>query len=334
MSQNQSLNNARVRHCKVPLPTQIHPLATTTAQFLDCKYTNAEDSIQYKLYIPANPTGARLPLLVMLHGCAQTPDDIATGSRMNTLADMHGFLVVYPAQRPGANDHNCWNWSSEKDQIRGQGEPSLIAGIALDVAGGYAVDDARIYVAGMSSGAAMAVILGATYPDIFCAVGAHSGLPYGAAYDLSTAYAAMWGTSTVFGLPTLFPLRSKQWSTARTAVPTIVFHGDADSTVRAHNGDEIVNQAVTLAVQAYGPLEKTEQRYRMHNGREFTATTYRNAAKQPIVEHRVLHGAGHGWSGGSAEGSHTDPTGLDASREMVRFFLAHSSMRNTKARAA
>jgi poly(hydroxyalkanoate) depolymerase family esterase len=305
-----------------------------SAQFLDGEHTNAEGTMKYKLYVPANPTGARLPLLVMLHGCTQNPEDIAAGSRMNTLADTHGFLVAYPAQRPGANGRNCWNWFSEKDQIRNQGEPSLIAGIALDVAGGYAVDDARIYVAGMSSGAAMAVILGATYPDIFCAVGAHSGLAYGAAYDLSTAFAAMWGTTTLFGLPMLFSMRSKHWSTARAAIPTIVFHGDADSTVGAHNGVEIVNQAVTLALEAHGPLEKTEQRYRMDNGREFTATTYRNTAKRPIVEHRVLHGTGHGWSGGSAEGSHTDPTGLDASREMVQFFLAQSSLRDTERHAA
>jgi poly(hydroxyalkanoate) depolymerase family esterase len=306
----------------------------TPGQFLDRAYTNAEGTMEYKLYVPKNYTGARAPLLVMLHGCKQNPDDFATGTRMNDLADQQGFLVVYPAQRARANGQKCWNWFDTKDQVREQGEPSLIAGLTLEVAAGYAVEEQHIFIAGMSSGAAMAVIMGATYPELFAAVGAHSGLPYGAAYDLSSAFAAMWGSTTLFGLPMLVTQRSPHWSTATRPVPTIVFHGDEDSTVRPHNGDEIINQAVQLAGLAHGDLEKSVKRIRRSNGREYTATSYRFAATQSVIEHRALHGAGHAWSGGSPDGSHTDPEGPDASAQMVEFFLAQPCVIKGKNRRA
>src|SRR6266481_5348834 len=165
----------------------------TPGQFLDRSYSNSAGILRYKLYIPARFRRGRSSLLVMLHGCGQTPEDFATGTRMNDLADKYGFLVVYPAQSAAANAFTCWNWFRGKDQAREAGEPALIAGITREVAFEYAVDAAHTYIAGLSAGGAMAVVLGATYPDIFSAIGVHSGLPYRAAHDASSAMAAMRG---------------------------------------------------------------------------------------------------------------------------------------------
>jgi poly(hydroxyalkanoate) depolymerase family esterase len=279
-------------------------------QFLDRSYSNGAGNLSYKLYIPARFRRGRSSLLVMLHGCRQTPADFATGTRMNALADEHGFLVVYPAQSAAANAFTCWNWFRGKDQAREAGEPALIAGITREVASEHAVDAARTFIAGLSAGGAMAVVLGATYPDLFSAVGVHSGLPYRAAHDAASAMAAMQGRT------------SQLDSTgAMRAIPTIVFHGDRDATVDVGNGSAIVDRAVSNAERDLGPLRKAIREGISGDGRPYTATTYRASSTASFVEYWVLHGAGHAWSGGFPEGSFTDASGPDASAEMVRFFL-------------
>jgi len=207
-------------------------------EFVQRSFTNNAGTRTYKLYIPASYSIAAtepVPIVVMLHGCTQSPDDFAAGTRMNALADRHGFLVIYPAQAANANGQRCWNWFRPEDQARDSGEPSLIAGITREVASSYRVDDRRIFVAGMSAGAAMAVILGATYPELYAAVGAHSGLPYGAAKNVASAFAAMHGGAARPGLSR----HSTATPANRTAsgwTPTIVFHGDQDHTVDPRNG--------------------------------------------------------------------------------------------------
>ncbi|GAC1305535.1 MAG: PHB depolymerase family esterase [Steroidobacteraceae bacterium] len=283
-------------------------------QFVERSYSNAAGARRYKLYVPRKCPKQPMPLLVMLHGCTQNPDDFAAGTRMNELAERYAFLVAYPAQSANANGSHCWNWFNVGDQARDLGEPSILAGITREVASNHRVDEQRIFVAGLSAGAAMAVILGATYPDLFAGVGAHSGLPYRAANDMSSAFAAMRsGSRSCASTPRVAPTH---------APPTIVFHGDHDMTVHVDNGSQIVAQALTQTQAQTQGLQKSVQRQVSANGRHCTVTTYRDSVLRPCIEHWVLHGAGHAWSGGSPNGSFIDEKGPDGSAEMVRFFLA------------
>jgi len=279
------------------------------AKFLAGTFTNAFGTRPYKLYVPSGyQAGRTLPLIVMLHGCTQSPDDFAVGTRMNDAAEEQTCLVVYPAQIASANMQRCWNWFSEDDQRRGRGEPSLIAGITHQVMSDYAVDPRRVYVAGLSAGGATAAILGGAYPDLFAAIGVHSGLPCGAARDVKSAFTAMRRGGTIEVAQT----RSNR------IVPAIVFHGDRDATVNPVNADAVVAQSAQAA-----PLFKRVDQGRAPGGHAYSRTLSVDSAERTVIEQWVVHGAGHAWFGGSAAGSYTDPRGPDATREMLRFFLEH-----------
>jgi poly(hydroxyalkanoate) depolymerase family esterase len=299
-------------------------------EFVSRSFTNNAGTRTYKLYVPASysgESGESVPMVVMLHGCTQSPDDFAAGTRMNVLAEQHGFLVVYPAQAANANGSKCWNWFRSEDQSRDRGEPLLIAGITREVASNYQVDERRIFVAGLSAGAAMAVILGATYPELYAAVGAHSGLAYGAAHDVPSAFGVMKGAGPLASMPNLPGAQVARRPQAAQAVPTIVFHGDHDQTVDARNGAAIVEQA-TAGRQGESRLRVSVQERSASGGRTYSRTVYADAANQPVVEHWVLHGASHAWSGGNPSGSFTDACGPDASAEMIRFFYSQPRARN------
>ena len=288
------------------------------ARFLTSSYGNQAGSRTYKLYVPSSYHGQTLPLIVMLHGCTQSPDDFAAGTRMNVLAEEHGCLVAYPAQAASANSSKCWNWFKAEDQQRDGGEPSLIAGITRQIMADYPVDPRRVYVAGLSAGGAAAAVMAATYPDLYAAVGVHSGLAAGAASDLPSAFAAMQGGATTA------PPRSGRVMAGGQGrlVPTIVFHGDQDRTVNPRNGDQVIAQArgaTTTDLQATA----TVQQGQAPGGRAYRRTTHADKGGQTLLEQWVIQGAGHAWSGGSSAGSYTDPQGPDASREMLRFFLEH-----------
>jgi poly(hydroxyalkanoate) depolymerase family esterase len=309
-----------------PVPLRASGIVPEGGKFIEAKYSNSAGTRAYKLYIPSGYRGQACPLVVMLHGCTQSPDDFAAGTRMNVIAEEQTCFVVYPAQPSEANAAKCWNWFRPSDQRRGQGEPSLIAGITRQVMGEYSIDPRRVYLGGLSAGAAAAAVMGATYPDVYAAIGVHSGLASGAANDLPSAFNAMRQgdlRQSDFGQGDL-PASSGSGDLSKvmeseSAVPTIVFHGDRDNTVHPRNGDHVIAQKRTTN------LQKKVHRGRVPGGHAYTRTIHTDASGRAILEHWVIHGAGHAWSGGSPAGSYTDPRGPDAAREMLRFFLDHSS---------
>ena len=292
------------------------PSVPAGARFVDGSYTNGAGTRSYKLYVPGGYTGQAVPLVVMLHGCTQDPDDFATGTRMNGLAEEHTFLVAYPAQSGNANMQNCWNWFQATDQQHGRGEPSIIAGITKQVVDEYEVAEDRVYVAGMSAGGAMAAILGATYPDLYAAVGVHSGLAPGSAHDMSSAFTAMRQGGPVVAA------QNGAGGSNRKILPTIIFHGDGDRTVHPRNGERLLAHLDSGARNGSAPRVIT-RRGGIPGGHEYTKFTYRDGNGKDLVERWSVHGLGHAWSGGSYPGSYTDPKGPDASAEMVRFFWQH-----------
>lgn len=291
-------------------PAEARPESWSQSQF-----SHLGRTVAFRLYEP--PQRAQTPetpaapraLVLMLHGCTQDAADFAAGTRMNALARAHGVWVLYPEQTAHANSQKCWNWFKPQHQQRGRGEPALLAALTQSVMARHGIDPSRVYVAGLSAGGAMADILGRCYPDLFAAVGVHSGLPRGAAKDVVSALAAMrsgGGVSTGDG--TVSP-------------PVIVFHGDADSTVSPANAATLVDAALQDRAMSAGP--GTASQGASAQGRRFTRKIHHGADGVTAVEHWHLHGAGHAWAGGSAQGSFTDPQGVDASGEMLRFFLEH-----------
>jgi poly(hydroxyalkanoate) depolymerase family esterase len=282
------------------------------AQFLSRSYACAAGRRSFRLYVPSrHHAGGRRPLVVMLHGGTQGPDDFAAGTRMNDLAEEHGFLVAYPSQCQSANPSLCWNWFKPEDQARGAGEPSIIAGITSEIVAEHDVDPQLVFVAGLSAGGAMAGEMAATYPEIYAAVGVHSGLPYRSATDVASAFAAMRGDTV---LPN-HQRKSRPTSDHALRPRTIVFHGDADHIVHSSNAAKIVE------AQVKGGDRVEHVKAQSSASRTYTRAVTRDKTGKVVVEQWLIHGSGHAWSGGSPDGTYTDPHGPDASREMLRFFL-------------
>jgi len=278
--------------------------APAPGQFITGTFNNAAGTRGYKLYVPSGIYAHPLPLVVMLHGCKQNPDDFAAGTRMNQLAEDKGWLVLYPAQSRSVNRMGCWNWFKAEDQQRDRGEPAIIAGMTRHIVASHGADPRRVYVAGLSAGGAMADIMAATYPDIYAAAGIHSGLAHAVAHDLVSALHAMRQG----------PRPRAAGPAHRQPVPTIVFHGDSDTTVHPSNGDHVVSRSGQTPQPHAGQVA---------GGRHYTRSVHRDAGGRCDTEHWVVHGAGHAWSGGHTSGSYTDPLGPDASAEMLRFFAEH-----------
>jgi poly(hydroxyalkanoate) depolymerase family esterase len=313
-----------VRGWARPTPLSTPDLVPDGGKYIEEIYTNSAGSRAYKLYIPSGYQGQPVPLIVMLHGGTQTPDDFAAGTRMNVIAEEETCLVVYPAQPIHANPARCWNWFRPDDQHRDRGEPSLIAGITRQVMHNYSVDPRRVYVGGLSAGAAAAAVMGATYPDLYAAIAVHSGLACGAADDLISAFAAMrhGGSRNSSASDDISAVPGEQPS-----LPTIVFHGDRDTIVHPRNADHVV----TRSMRATNWQTKV-RRGQVPGGHAYTCTIHIDANRQVILEQWCIHGAGHAWSGGSPAGSYTDPRGPDAAKEMLRFFREHpAATRDTEA---
>ena len=292
---------------------------TRTTPFTDGTHTHAGLTRTYKLFVPPALTGKPRALVVMLHGCTQDPDDFAAGTGMNEAALEQGFVVLYPAQAQDANPSRCWNWFKHNHQERGRGEPAVIAGMTREVMKAHGIDPRRVYIAGLSAGGAMATIVAEAYPDLFAAVGVHSGLPRGAASSVPEALAVMGNGVARVGPPVRAPRVDAPPPPPPARVPTIVFHGDQDRTVHPRNGEQVLAAALGGGVAAGARVE----RGRASQGRHYTRSTHAAGNGTTQAEHWLLHGAGHAWSGGRSAGSYTDVTGPDATREMLRFFFEH-----------
>lgn len=283
----------------------------------------------YKLYVPPSyRAGTPTPVVVMLHGCDQDPDAFAASTRMNAYADLHTTLVVYPEQPTSANSLRCWNWFLQSNQARGGAEPALVVGMVDDVASAYTIDAKRVFAAGLSAGAAMAVILGATYPDRFAAIAVHSGLEFAAA---TTANAALQASAQGGPDP-------KQQGDAAFAamgtfarlVPVIVFHGTSDQVVVVANGRQVIAQFAETNDRASdgvadGNVKATPDTETSGSagGKTFTHGVYVDAKTRAVaMELYVVDGLAHAWSGGAA-GSYADPSAPDATTIIGDFFAAH-----------
>ncbi|MFN3846444.1 MAG: alpha/beta hydrolase family esterase [Paracoccaceae bacterium] len=262
----------------------------------------------YRVYLPKMHADKPKGLLLMLHGCGQTIDDFALGTGMNRHADKHGLIVVYAAQTSADNAAACWNWFRPNNQVRGGGEPALLASLTRKIMKEHGLSRDSVFVAGLSAGGAMAAILADVYPDVFSAAGIHSGLARGSARDVLSAMSAMRSGGTPS--PSSTGPHHPGFRTRR-----IIFHGDKDSTVHPSN-------ASALVVRAIGDVAVPKRIIRRSvRGRGYARSDFADADGQIQLEQWTVEGTGHAWSGGKAAGSYTDAKGPDASAQMIRFFL-------------
>jgi poly(hydroxyalkanoate) depolymerase family esterase len=322
-------------------PTTAPTRKPRPASFAELSFRSNNASHAYRLYVPsfapsdmpgaddaaAPEQSALLPLVVLLHGCKQDAADFALGTGMNELAEAKKYLVLYPEQSSSANSLRCWNWFDATHQSRDSGEPKMLAALIRKVIKTHGADPSRVYIAGLSAGGAMAAIMAGLYPEMFAAVGVHSGLPPGAANDVISAFSAMRRGAR--------PTKAAGQSADDAAndegdgfvMPTIVFHGSADTTVNPDNGDQITEAALAALKSAGIQLKKVEQSEdspgTSSGRRDTTRTIYRAEGGKPFVEHWAIGSGPHAWSGGDAAGSFTDPHGPSASQAMVDFFLQH-----------
>lgn len=289
----------------LPIPRPVKsPSHIANTQFLLRRHDSPTGSREYWLFVPSTkqPRG----LVVMLHGCKQTAEDFALGTDMNAVAERHGLLVAYPEQPSTENPMSCWNWFRPQDQSRQDGEAAVLAGLARSVILEHGLEGEGAWIAGLSAGGAMAVVLGATYPDVFSAVGVHSGLPYRCASDANSAFAAMRGQHRPRGSA----------NAHHTFEPRlVVFHGSDDQTVTATNAAILWNDALPSKGQG-----KTVSGSRTSGGRDVQHRALVAPSGKILLEEWIIDGAGHAWSGGNPAGSYADAKGPSASEQMVRFF--------------
>lgn len=291
-------------------------------------------SRQYKLWIPAALDPQKpAPLVMMLHGCTQRGEDLAAISGMNSLADRERFLVIYPEQSRRANFLKCWNWFEAHHQARGAGEPAILAEVVREMQRLYNVDADRVYVAGVSAGGAMAVVMGAAYPDLFAAIGVFAGVEFKAATSRTSAFGLLR-----HGAPD--PVRQGRLAfeamsvgvreRPKTRMPVIVFQGSHDHRVPRGAADQVIAQwAETNACMAGSSGEKADplmeqvREGSVTNGYTFTRHVYSDGDGL-LMEKWIVHGLGHAWSGSPQPSRYGDPKGPNASAEIWRFFRESS----------
>jgi poly(hydroxyalkanoate) depolymerase family esterase len=315
--------------------TLLLPNTAKAGEWVSGSASNASGSRNYALWVPAayqnRDKRKAWPLVMMLHGCMQTPQDLAAISGMNSLADKNRFLVVYPEQTKEANPLRCWNWFDAKHQTPDSGEPALLAAIFARVGSTHNVDTRRVYVAGISAGAAMAVVMGATYPDVFSGIGVLAGLAFKSATTLEGGLAAMKQGAPDPKQPGLLAFEAmgnNRGGKVIRRMPVIVFHGDADPYLNPVNADQVIAQwAKTNDYLDDGkdndsvkPEPTRTLQGSIPSGYSFTRYVYTDRSGRLLLEKWTVKGLGHAWSGSPAAAPFADPKGPNASEEMWRFF--------------
>ena len=290
----------------------------------------------YKLWVPSGLVKQKpAPLVLMLHGCMQKPEDLAAISGMNEIANRNNFLVVYPEQTAAANPLRCWNWFDPKHQASGSGEPALLAAVIKQVQASNSIDANRVFVAGISAGAAMAIVMGVTYPDLFNGIAACSGLEFKAANSADSGLVAMKQAGPdpkQQGLIAYRAISENLRGKSKHRMPVIVFQGDVDPYVNPLNAEQVITQwAKTNDYLDDGKdnesfkdqLARTTQGS-VPGGHEFTKSVYTDRAGRLLMEKWLVKGLGHAWSGSPTAGAFADPKGPNASFEIWRFFAETS----------
>lgn len=308
---------------KVPARVQRYlGLEQPPGRWLTRRHNGPHGTRQYDVYLPAGHTErTRTPLVLLLHGCGQTALDFAEQTGFTTAADNSGFMVVSPRQEMRHQIQRCWRWYDSSHQRRDAGEPAILTGIVQEVLAEpeqWRVDPRRIYVAGLSAGGAMALILGTTYPDVFAAAGVHSATAYRSATQSFRALGAMAARGST-------PSHS---GIGGEMAPVVLIHGTDDRVVRPPNADRIVDQWLasrdTARPQGLGrvrPLAST--RAFVVDGRRCIRTRWYTARGRRVLEYWRIDGLGHAWSGGVLSGSYIDRKGPQAAEVMATFFARH-----------
>ncbi|KAM6493839.1 PHB depolymerase family esterase [Amanita muscaria] len=324
------------------LPTVSKRSGVTPGTTSEFTYNGSAGSRDYNVYTPTGyTTTSSVPLVLVLGGCYETPTSIAADSRLDALADKKQFIVAYPSQSLSANPYRCWNWFLLDNQARGSGEPAIIAGIAQTIQNNTAwdIDKNRTYVVGLSTGAAMTVILGVTYSDVFAAIGVGSGFQYNSATSFADALAQDVGPG---------PDPVQQGHIAYQAmgpfarrVPTVVFHGTNDIVVPEIHGKEVtISMAVanSLADPSFTdtdfnkPNSNVTMKAPVPDGYTYSAASWNDINGKPVVQFYQIHDMNHAWSGGappSVDGADTftDPRGPRFTDIAYRFFLDNPKTR-------
>lgn len=308
-------------------------MSAMSGEFREGQYSDEHGTRRYRLYVPSGDPVAGRPLVVMLHGCTQDPEDFAAGTRANQHAERAGVVVLYPEQPVTANPQKCWSWFDPAHQGRGTGEPALLAGLTRHAVEETGADADRVFVAGISAGGSMAQILAAAYPELFAGLAVHSAVAFAAARDVPTALAVLQQGAAD---PETLPARVLDAMGERARpIPAIVLHGAADPVVRAINGEQALRQwagAATGARESTAAGAPTAEEagcptvpgLRVECSRVEAAAPARRCVYHgaPVaLEYWLVEGVGHAWSGGSSDGSYTDPDGPDATARVFQFFL-------------
>jgi poly(hydroxyalkanoate) depolymerase family esterase len=307
---------------------------TGRSRFLEAKFQDSHAvglsgqarrlELRYRLYLPSGSSSRdSLPLIVMLHGCKQDSVSFAEGTRVNMLAEQHRCAVLYPEQSSRSNPLCCWNWF-ESASLAGQGEAALIARLIDQVTERRPIDPRRVYVVGKSAGGAMACILAVRHSRLFAACAIHSGVMYGAAGSPMQALAAMRSGASAAAIEKARQVVCEA-SESEIIVPTLVIHGDRDTTVNPVNADQIIEQ---LKVRAdfidptAGALLPTGERHIDSGGRTYRQQDYMRQGRK-VLRKVLVEGLGHAWSGGDARHEFNDANGPDASRLILDFMMQY-----------